>query len=121
MTTAVERFERVTSIQKINGKRKRMILSGYIPAQVDPYTAFADKAFIDLRVQLSKAEEKLSMNEVTKLYTEFSDIIRVPDGRTEMLCSTIDGVKYMAVYCHCCSIEAGKRLYESLKEKYFTK
>ncbi len=120
MVEKANRFERITSVNEIHANGQKMILSGYIPAQIDPYSAFADKSFIDLRIQLTPAEEVLNMGELAKLYREFTNLVHVPHGRTEMLCSTIRDEKYLVVYCHCYSIEIGKQLYESLKKQYFT-
>jgi len=114
MVEKANRFERITSIKKLHATGQKMILSGYIPAQIDPYSAFADKSFIDLRIQLTPAEEVLNMGELAKLYREFANLVHVPNGRTEMLCSTIRDEKYLVIYCHCYSIEIGKQLYESL-------
>lgn len=120
MVEKANRFERITAIKELHATGQKMILSGYIPAQIDPYSAFADKSFIDLRIQLTPSEEGLNMGELAKLYREFANLVHVSNGRTEMLCSTIRDEKYLVIYCHCYSIEIWKQLYESLKKQYFT-
>lgn len=46
MVEKANRYERITAIKELHATGQKMILSGYIPAQIDPYSAFADKSFI---------------------------------------------------------------------------
>jgi hypothetical protein len=50
MVEKANRYERITAIKELHATGQKMILSGYIPAQIDPYSAFADKSFIELRI-----------------------------------------------------------------------
>lgn len=75
MVEKANRYERITAIKELHATGQKMILSGYIPAQIDPYSAFADKSFIELRIQLTPSEEGLNMGELAKLYREFANLV----------------------------------------------
>lgn len=118
-----KRFEQLLAVRKIHGVApQKMILNGSIAtSSSDPYTAFADKAFLALHIALTEEELRGDTNDVIARYrNEFKQLVTIPDGRVEVLYSTIRDIKYAAIYCHCYSVEAAKQLYESLKKEYFT-
>lgn len=122
MVETTKRFEQLLAEKKIHGAApQKMILNGSIATSSDPYTAFADKGFLALHIALTEEELMGDTNEVIARYrNEFKQLVTIPDGRVEVLYSTIRGIKYAAIYCHCYTVEAAKHLYESLKKEYFT-
>lgn len=121
MVETTKRFEQRIAVQKIHGAPQEVILNGSIAtSSSDPYTAFADKAFLALHIALTDAELMEDMSEVIALYKdEFKNLVTIPDGRVEVLSLTIRGIKYVAIYLHCYSVSVAKQLYDRLSKEYF--
>lgn len=113
-------FETLRTTKHILGRNREIILTGHYPKIVDNYTAYVDRAYLRLRIELTMGEENnFNVRELQEIFSDFF-LLNIPKGRTEFCRYFSADHCYADFGYHCFDSKVGDALYERLKKELFT-